>query len=36
MINEPDNNYQLLDSKIEELTNKLNELVEFINKAITH
>ena len=44
MINEPDNNYQLLDSKIEQLTNKLNELidfinnelVEFINKAIIH
>ena len=44
IINEPDNNYQLLDSKIEQLTNKLNELidfinnelVEFINKAIIH
>ena len=44
MINEPDNNYQLLESKIEQLTNKLNELidfinnelVEFINKAIIH
>ena len=44
IINEPDNNYQLLDSKIEQLTNKLNELidfinnelVEFINKAIAH
>ena len=44
MINEPDNNYQLLESKIEQLTNKLNELidfinnelVEFINKAIAH